>query len=219
MIPVAEADEPASFDKNVRQKGLRAIAEMVGKEPAVRRRGGQPFRKIADREEDIPTDALPDYWVDALDDLMEKYNRVCAYSCFRIHPVTGASSVDHFAAKSRSWDRVYEWSNYRLCSSLLNARKSDFGDVLDPFEVGQGWFHLELLGFQVVPNPALPVTQNRAVQATIDRLRLNDFRRDRERDAERYWARDYSLRVLKEESPFVAYELYRQGRLNAGDQW
>ena len=99
------------------------------------------------------------------------------------------------------------------------GRKKDFGDVLDPFEVGQGWFQLDLLGFEVHPNPGLAPEARERVQETIDRLDLNSFRRDREKDAERYWAKGYSLQVLKEESPFVASELRRQGRLNPGDLW
>jgi hypothetical protein len=41
----------------------------------------------------------------------------------------------------------------------------------------------------------------------------------RARDAERYWAREVTLRVLRDDSPFVARELNRQGRLNVGDFW
>ncbi|MBN3818367.1 hypothetical protein G3N57_17910 [Paraburkholderia sp. Se-20369] len=219
MIPVAKARKPANFDETVRQPGLRAIAEMVGKPSPYPRTAGRPFKKIAHRERDIPAEKFPDYWTDILDDLMEAYKEVCAYACFRIHPVTGARSADHFAPKSKKWRDVYKWSNYRLCSSRMNARKNDFCHVLDPFRIQQGWFRLELLGFQVVPDPGLPKPTRDEIQRTIDLLGLNDFRRDREKDAERYWNRDYSLKILKAESPFVAYELYRQGRLNPGDIW
>ena len=219
MIPVANAPEPAGFDEQVRRPGLRAIAEMVGKPPPYPRTQGTPFKKIANSERMIPASAFPPYWTEVLDDLMAAYREVCAYACFRIHPVTGARSTDHFAPKSRSRHHVYEWSNYRLCCSRMNARKNDFGAVLDPFTITSGWFQLELLGFQVIPNPNLPQNQRAAIQDTIDRLRLDDFRSHREKDAERYWQRDISLRVLKEESPFVAEELRRQGRLNAGDVW
>jgi hypothetical protein len=102
VIPVAPAREPADFDNQVRQPGLRAIAELCGKPPPNKRTAGRPFQKI---------------------------------------------------------------------------------------------------------------------QRTIDRLGLNDFRRDREEDAERYWSRDVSLRVLRQESPFVAEELRRQGRLHRGEIW
>ena len=219
MIPVAPATEPAGFETKVRRPGLRAIAEMVGKPSPYPRTAGRKHKKIATREANIPADAFPSYWTKVLKELMAAYHEVCAYSCFRIHPVTGARSADHFAPKSRDWQHVYQWSNYRLCCSRMNARKNDFGAVVDPFNVQQGWFELELLGFQVIPGRSLSVDIRTQVQNTIDRLGLNDFRRDREKDAERYWNRGYSLAVLKEDSPFVAYELYRQGRLNPGDVW
>jgi hypothetical protein len=215
MIRVIPAPEPRHFDRLVRTPGLRAIAEMVGERPP--RRGGRRFQRIADRREDIPSERFPPYWTEVLDDLMTAYDRICAYSCFRIHPVTGSRSVEHMAPKSRAHDKVYEWSNYRLASSLLNARKREFGDVLDPFEIIDGWFQLELLGFQVVPAPGLPAGVRTRVVQTIDRLGLDDFRIPRERDAENYWARRISLGVLTEESPFVAKELRRQGRLNDED--
>jgi hypothetical protein len=219
MIPVAKAPAPRGFDRQVRQPGLRAIAELVGKAPPYKRAAGKPFKKIASRERDIPAARFPPYWTEALDDLMAAYHEICAYSCFRIHPVTGARSADHFAPKSRIWRHVYQWSNYRLCCSRMNARKHDFGGVLDPFTIETNWFQLELLGFQILPDPGLPKAARSAIQNTIDHLGLNDFRRDREKDAERYWNHGYSLQVLKEESPFVAYELDRQHRLNPGDVW
>lgn len=215
MIRVNPAPEPPHFDERVRKPGLRAIAEMVGEKPP--RQGGRRFRPVAKRREEIPPDGFPPYWTKALDDLMTAYDRICAYSCFRIHPVTGSRSVDHMAPKSRSHDKVYEWLNDRLASSLLNSRKREFGDVLDPFDVVDGWFQLELLGFQVIPAPDLPARIRTRVKETIERLGLDDFRTSRQRDAERYSARGISLIVLTEESPFVARELRRQGRLNEGD--
>lgn len=215
MIRLKLADEPDGFEDTVRTPGLRAIAEMVGEKPP--RRAGKRYAKIADRREDIPPDKFPPYWADALDDLMRLYDRVCAYSCFYIHPVTGGRSVDHFAAKSRRWDKVYEWDNYRLACSLLNARKREFADILDPTEVKDGWFQLELVGFQIVPDPLLPRRTQDAIRTAVDRLELDDFRNERAEDAEQYWAGHVSLAILTKESPFVAKELRRQGRLNAGD--
>jgi hypothetical protein len=91
--------------------------------------------------------------------------------------------------------------------------------VLDPFLIGRSWFHLELLGFQVIPNGRLAKRQRDEILDTIDRLGLNEFRQEREKDAQRYWDGDVSLRILREESPFVAQELRRLGRLNKGDRW
>ena len=215
MIPVTAADEPSDFRAQVYEPGLRAIAEMVGERP--KRKAGRRYAKIANRREEIPAVSFPPFWTHCLDDLLEAYNFICAYSCFRIHPVTGAASVDHFAPKSRRWDRIYEWTNYRLASSRLNARKNNFEDLVDPFEVQDGWFQLELVGFQVVPNPKLEKSLRHQIETTITRLGLNDFRRAREDDAQRYWDGDVSLRTLRRESPFVALELERQHRLNSGD--
>jgi len=219
MIPVTPEPEPPNFDRDVRQPGLRAIAEMVGKRPPTPRTRGKPYQQIAQHESDIPSKCFPSYWTGALDDLMTAYNEVCAYSCFRIHPVTGARSTDHFAPKSQEWRRVYEWDNYRLACSRINSRKCDFSNVLDPFTIKNGWFRLELVGFQVLPNPYLRRAERAAIQDTIDQLRLNDFCKDREQDAEEYWSREIALSKLRRESPFVAYELRRQKRLLPGDTW
>ena len=166
MICVTSAPEPATFQKRVREPGLRAIAEMVGERPP--RRRGQRFQKIADRREDIPADKFPPYWTESLDDLMLLYHQICAIRMLFLegHPVTGGRSVDHMAAKSRSHDMVYEWRNYRLACALLNARKKDFGDVLDPFEIVDGWFQLELHGFQVSPSAELENPIRTRVQDT-----------------------------------------------------
>jgi hypothetical protein len=217
MIHVEPAPEPPEFDAMVREPGLRAVAEMVGKKPSTPRAGGQPFQQRAKSEWDLSSSELPTYWTRCLDALMTAYDEVCAYSCFRIHRVTGARSVDHFAPRSRRWDRVYEWANYRLACSRLNARKRDFTDILDPFEVQTGWFRLELVGFQLYPSPELDADLATRIQHTCERLGLNDYlhRESRERDAERYWSGGVTLAVLREESPLVAAELTRQGRLRS----
>lgn len=236
MIRVARASEPPDFDAKVRRPGLIAVAEMAGKAPPWPRAAGRPFarrtRKVAQpdgstrelpcsREDEVPAEELPSYWTEALPWMMAAYREICAYSCFRIHRVTGGRSVDHMAPKSRAWNKAYEWSNYRLASSRMNARKGDFSAVLDPFEIEDHWFVLELVGFQVKPARGLPDALKGRIRATVERLKLNDHEclTGRARDAERYWAREVTLRVLRDDSPFVARELNRQGRLNVGDVW
>ena len=123
-------------------------------------------------------------------------------------------------AKSLHWDQVYEWHNYRLACSLMNARKGSIGSVLDPFEIEEGWFALELVEFQVVPGEALPPDVLTGVEATIERLRLNDLEccKARSEFAEDYWQGDISLDYLTRHAPFVERELRRQGRLRAEDR-
>ena len=197
MIRVKPASEPPTFDETVRKPGLLAISEMVGEIPDPPRTHGKPVEYRAASRAAIKPGKFPPYWRLALDDLMEKYHQTCAYSCFRIHEVTGASSVDHMAPKSTRWDQVYEWTNYRLASAWLNSLKRDFGDVLDPFDIQDGWFQLELVGFQIYPNRTLTVLQQNDILRTIDptRLDLNNpiICKRREADAESYWAKELKL--------------------------
>ncbi|WP_437678872.1 hypothetical protein [Sorangium sp. So ce131] len=68
MIRVERVDEPAGFDASVRKKGQSALLELIGSPEAPKRRG-KKREKLADRIEDLPADALPAYWRDALPDL------------------------------------------------------------------------------------------------------------------------------------------------------
>lgn len=186
MIRVTLQPEPAGFDAMIRQRGKQALLEAHG--------------------------ALPPYWRDCLHELWHAYKGICAYVCIYIEPATGARSVDHFVCKSGQRELAYEWSNYRLACQLMNARKGVFDDVLDPFEIEDGWFHLDLLFCQIVANPDLDEALRRRVEQTIVRLDLNDYecREAREDLLREYEAGHVSLDFLERRSPFVARELKRQ---------
>ncbi|MBX9764813.1 MAG: hypothetical protein K2Y24_17670 [Pseudomonadaceae bacterium] len=212
MIGVELTAEPQDFDAKVRQPGWRAIAELAG-EPGLPKRKGRPRQAVANSREQIPADKFPSYWTEALPELRAAYRHVCSYVCVYIEPVTGAASVDHMLPKSLSWQEAYEWRNYRLACSLMNSRKNDYRDVLDPFEIDDDWFHIELVGYQVIPSADLDPAIKTRVQATIDRLKLND--RDcltlRENYATDYFQGDISLGYLRRRAPFLAREIERQG--------
>jgi hypothetical protein len=187
VIHVPLQPEPARFDALVRQPGLRALGAKV--------------------------EHLPPYWRECLDDLRDSYRSICAYLCVIVPRGTGARSVDHAAPKSKRRELAYEWSNYRFVCSLMNARKRDLDDVLDPMEIPDGWFVLELSFLQVLPAEGLHGEVRERVQATIERLKLND----RECIAARelyytpYLEGRLPLELLQEWSPFVAREVVRQG--------
>lgn len=217
MIPVTPAAEPPTFDARVRQPGLSAIAELVGEASTLKRSG--PKRKpMTKQRADLRPEHFPAFWREMTGDLLSAYGRVCAYACLYIERITGSATVDHWAPKSRSWDRVYEWDNYRLACSLMNARKNDFGDVLDPFEIVDGLFALDLVTLKAVPGPAAGA-QRAAVARTIRRLGLDgtdyaealgDYYHD-------YREGHISLVRLEQRAPFLARELRRQGKLRPGD--
>lgn len=227
MLPVTPADEPDDFDDRVRRPGLLAISERIGTPPPEPRTAGRPCERAVDTEdrpierpEHLRRAHFPPYWTRAIDDLMAAYRRICSYSCFAIHPVTGAASVDHMVPVSHDWQRVYEWSNYRLAAKDLNARKGDFVDVLDPFDVAAGWFRMDFVRFELHPGPGVDPGVGERIRDTIARLRLNTrkLRERRRLDYVRYREGRVDFPTLVEESPLVAREVVGAGLLRASDQ-
>ena len=218
MIRVMPAPAPEDFDLRVRQPGLDAIAELVG-EPTSRRRPGPRRKKIAESRDRIPPEHFPPFWRKVLPDMLVAYRRLCAYSALYIEYATGGPSVDHVIPKSTSWDRVYEWSNYRLACVLVNARKNDVSLLLDPFEIEEGLFVLEFFEFQVKPGEQAVGELEWKVLDTVEKLGLNrsDCCKAREEYFWNYRNGDIRLDYLERRAPFVARELRRQGRLNPGD--
>ncbi len=216
MIPVTLAPEPASFDAKVRQRGLSAIDEMVGRPPRVPHSGARR-KKIASNEAAIPSGEFPPYWRDALPDLLKLYERRCAFLAMHIEHATGNPSVDHLLPKSRNWQHVYEWDNYRLCAAGINAKKRDLVGIVDPFLCKTGWFALEFVAFQVTVGPAAPTNEHKKIAETLKLLNTLDCLKARAEYVVAYEKGDISLRYLERRAPFIATELRRQSRLRRGD--
>lgn len=221
MIPVPRAAEPASFESRVRQPGLDAIAEMVGEAPSRPRPGPRRQVMAASRDQLLP-DRFPDFWRRALPELRECYGNLCAYLALYIHHATGSATVDHFVPKSKDWQLVYEWSNYRLCSSAINAHKREREITLDPFTLDPGLLALEFVELQVKPGPAAREGTLDIVKDTIDVLGLNhrECIKARQEYVEQYRIgppEGIALSRLERHAPFIAQELRRQGLLVRGD--
>lgn len=193
MIPVAPQPEPPHFDSQVRRPGTAALA-----------RGERP---------------LPPHWRLCLDDLHRAYSGICAYAAIFIPPVTGARSVDHFAPKSLSPELAYEWSNYRLTCTMMNARKREFQDVLDPFTILPDCFQLQMTTLEMFPGDWLPADLASSAKRTIFRLKLNapDCLEARASYYDEYRAGTFGFDFLRRKSPFVAREVERQGLRRAAD--
>lgn len=239
MIPVQLAEEPPDFHKDVRIPGLRSIYEKCGLPvpDEYQRTIGRPCQRVSRKQigadgspvfvlvskpEDIPAHEFDEsHWQKAIPWLMTSYRRICAYSCFRIH-ASETPSVDHLVPKSRAWDKVYEWSNFRLAKLLFNARKSNFAAAIDPFDVKPHWFALEFTFGQVVPGPAAEGNadlQERIKNTANELLGLNEkaLCDDRMRDHDDYQAKELGWKRLCIESPFVAIEIERQGKRHPDD--
>ncbi|MBW7863763.1 MAG: hypothetical protein H3C30_05035 [Candidatus Hydrogenedentes bacterium] len=199
MIPVQPKPEPLDFDRKVRQKGLAWL-----------RRKGLP------NAGPVPAgNKLEPYWRACLDELHRAYDGICAYMCIYIHPVTGSATVDHYIAKSNDVSRAYEWNNYRLACGIMNSRKRDFSDVIDPFHMQDETFHLDLATGSIYPNPSLDAQSKQDADNTIQRLDLDDAecRKARTDCFTEYIDGKINGAHLKKTSPFVWKEADRQGLL------
>lgn len=198
MIPVVLQPEPADFGVKVRQKG-RAWLVHEG---------------IALNSPPPKASKLPNYWSLSNKQLWDAYKGECAYLAIYFEWVTGASSTDHFVAKSKKSGDAYEWSNYRLSCLGANRNKNKFDDVLDPIGLSQDTFVLNLATGSVKPNPILGSSVKAAARKTISRLKLNsaEHQEMRARHYSDYLKHNHPA-ILKKLSPFVWYEANRQGVL------
>ncbi len=158
---------------------------------------------------------ITSYWTRSLDDLYEEYNGVCAYLAVHFERIMGGATVDHYLPKALRPDLAYEWSNYRLCSSIMNSRKNDYLDVIDPFSMQDNWFFLELTTGRIYPNAALDDIKKNAASLTITRLRLDGgvSRKLRTNYWDDYINGDISRDYLRRKAPFVWFEADRQDLL------
>ncbi len=194
MIPVEKKPEPAHFHQKIRTPGSE-------------------FLRIAVRP--IPSDQFETHWRKAIPDLRKAYGNFCAYTGVRIEPVEVAT-VDHFKPRTTYPDLAYEWDNFRLCRGRINSRKNNFEDVLDPFEIENGWFALDFDTLDIVANEGLDRELRKKIQKTINRLALNEesktpFKEERFDWLSTYCDGDCTFRLLQKRTPFIAYELERQG--------
>lgn len=213
MIRVERADEPATFDAAVRMPGAVALLELDGSPEAPPR----PGRKRKN---------LPTYWRRALPDMRVLFRRTCAYLALHIHRATGRDTVDHFVPVDADRSLAFEWNNLRYASLEINRAKGTKA-VLDPFEVQDDWFGLNLATFAVEARLD-PAPDSRA--AWVNTLAIVNepvFCDARQWYHERYFGRKMNdfdpdepmpLSTLRAHAPFVARELERQGRLRPEDQ-
>ncbi len=116
--------------------------------------------------------------------------------------------VDHYLSSKNHRHLAYEWSNYRYSSEWINKSKQNADEeVLDPFEVEDGWFEILLPSLQLVLTDAVPPEQRARAERTLARLHLRDDERVlRQRQA---WYRLYqegrlTLDGLREMAPLIA---------------
>jgi uncharacterized protein (TIGR02646 family) len=196
VIPAVRRPAPASFHLRVGKKGAGVLSKHKPRPPVA----GKFWQ-------------CKEHWRLALDDLCESYERVCAFASIRIERVTGSPSVEHFKPKSKYPSLAYDWSNYRLVCGLMNGRKGDHEDILDPFEIPIDTFDLNPLSGELLIHRDCPANLRAKAKTTIDRLDRPDCHRVRLDHIDKILRPDWSLQEARRQSPFVLGCLQRQGLL------
>jgi hypothetical protein len=147
--------EPRAFDAECRQKGRRWIVTHPNPE-------GRP----------------PDYWSPFRDELREGFVRRCGYFAMYMHD----GAVDHFTSWENSKEAnpqlAYDWPNLRFIAPSLNSKKGTLDDqLLDPFEVQDGWFEVEIPSFVLRITNQVPAHLMEKARFTVDRLDLQQGRK------------------------------------------
>ena len=197
MIAIARQNEPANFDRLVRQPGSKFLATVPN-----------------------PTDAQwtkKSYWQRALPDMRNAYNKICAYCACWIPHSTGSHSIDHFTAKKINPQLAYEWNNFRYVSSRFNSRKG-IKAIVDPLAMIVQWFVIDFTTFLIKPNKAvLTAEELKLANDTISILKLNDDEdlvNERQVYFQDYKTGEITFDYLKRQAPFIATEIERQNLLN-----
>ncbi|GEM_PF-368880 len=184
--------EPEYFDEKVRKKGN----EWLNKNPDV-----------------TDTNKYPDHWKFCKEDLAKEFNYLCAYSIIRIRSVD-IDTVDHYLSKDNYREQTYEWRNYRYANPKINSRKRKHDNkILDPFEVEDDWFEIQLPDCQLIWTDNLPEDKKEKAELTIKKLKLNnapDFLNYRQELYYEYIDGDISLNKLKREAPLIARAIIKE---------
>jgi hypothetical protein len=193
LIPVAKVKKPRGFDDKVKALGNGWLAA----------------NPTAPRP--------PALWVPYTSVLSEAFVNLCGYAA--MHDPTGGT-VDHYLSCKHHRHLTYEWSNYRFVSAPLNSSKRDAdAKVLDPFEVGAGWFEIILPSLQMRLTDAVPPAVRARAEFTLTRLKLRDGERIiRWRQS---WYRMYTegqlaLDGLRTVAPLIAAAVEAQGQAGPG---
>jgi hypothetical protein len=150
------------------------------------------------------------FWSRAARELHAAYAGVCAYTAMFL-PEQG--TVDHFLPKALHPQLAYEWSNFRLAGGRVNNCKGNLVGIVDPFDVEDDWFYMDIPACLLRPNPVLAQLLRSRIAQTINSLRLNDddsYAQERCNILMEYARGDVSLGFLERRYPFLAKEVKRQ---------
>ncbi|MCP1509294.1 hypothetical protein J2Y83_005268 [Pseudomonas marginalis] len=163
-----------------------------------------------------PTAERPrDLWSPFRHALADGFDDRCGYAAMYIP----SGTVDHGISFNEDPLLAYEWSNYRFIDGWINSSKSKqvAADLLDPFEVQEGWFEISLPSLQLVLTDAVPAEFRARAENTLKKLPLRDD--ERILRPRRKWLSLYektgNLDMLREMAPLIAAAVEKKLALEA----
>ncbi len=190
MIRVAPKPEYPNFDADVRVPGSAFLATCPTP-------NSQQFKK-------------KNLWSKAARELHAAYSGICAYTAMYL-PEQG--TVDHFLPKTLHPNLAYEWSNFRLAGARVNGSKGNLVDIVDPFQMENDWFYMDIPACLLKPNPSLDKDLRNRINGTINSLRLNqddNYVQERCNILIDFAREDITMNFLERRYPFLAKEINRQ---------
>lgn len=189
MVPQRMPDEPDEF-KRYRESGNHWLNEPPGELPK------------GDTQ----------HWRRFMRELRAGFRSLCSYGA--LWEANG--TVDHFLSQKNHRGQIFEWGNYRYASGWVNSSKKDKhdGKLLDPLEVGEGWFELDLPSYQLrLKREAIPADVLPRAEETMRVLKLAD--RENLVAVRQEWHRMYldgelTLEGLRKKAPLLAAAVERQ---------
>lgn len=177
MIHVERIPEPSTFDEGCRQPGKKWLRDWLDSNP-----GERPKRPR-------------DFWTPFREQLTAEFKDRCGFGAMWI----SSGTVDHFVSWHEDEDMVlvYEWTNYRYVEGWVNSSKSKktTNNILDPFDVQDGWFEIHLPSLQLKMTNNIPEEFREKAQWTLHNLPIQD-----------------DERILKTRGEW--YRMYQEGELN-----
>jgi hypothetical protein len=150
-------------------------------------------------------DRPPAYWRDFSMDLGRGFHYLCGYMALW----TTDGTVDHFVSVDEDRSRAYEWDNYRYVAGWVNSSKQNVvsTDLLDPYEIEDGWFEILLPTLELVLTSKVPPDKRARAERTLARLPIGRDGRAIKRRAvyyEEYQKREIGLDEIRRRAPLLA---------------
>jgi hypothetical protein len=203
MIRVEPPPEPEHFHDEVRVPGRAWLDD--------------PLKGVHHRAKSRPRSFWTE-WAECPRALAEGFHARCGYTASQT--LVHQGNVDHFVswAECRASERhhlAYEWSNLRWLDARINTNKGRLDGralphaLLDPFEVRDEWFRLDVLSLTLCMTDAVPPDLRARVEYTLRALGLTDgpIVMAQRHAALRRFRAGMSLAQLDEEDPLVARAL------------